>query len=189
MTISLLQLWLPILAGGVLAWIASGLIHMLLKYHNSDYLKLPNEDEVMGAVRNGSPPIGLYTFPHCADMSAMNDEGVQQKFKNGPVGIITVFPNGLPNMPVMLGQQIAFFIIGNALIAYCATLALTAGADFMPVFRFCTAVGFLAYGWATIPYSIWFGHPWSMTFKYIIDALIYALVVAATFAWLWPAAG
>jgi len=35
-------------------------------------------------------------------------------------------------------------------------------------------------------YSIWFGYQWSMTAKYLLDALIYALVVAATFAWLWP---
>jgi len=60
-------------------------------------------------------------------------------------------------------------------------------ADFMTVFRFFSAVGFIAYGWANIPYSIWFGFQWSITAKYLLDALIYALVVAATFAWLWPA--
>ena len=40
MTISLLQMWLPIVLGTFLAWMASGLIHMVVKYHNSDYQRL-----------------------------------------------------------------------------------------------------------------------------------------------------
>ncbi len=62
MTISLIQLWIPILASSVIAWLASGLIHMLIKYHNSDYQKLENEDEVMAAVRQGSPSRVFITF-------------------------------------------------------------------------------------------------------------------------------
>ena len=89
-------------------------------------------------------------------------------------------------MGKLLGQQITFFLVGSALIAYCATLALEPGVDYMTVFRFVAAVGFLAFGWATIPFSIWFGMQWSMTFKYLLDALIYGLVVAGAFAWLWP---
>ena len=186
MTISLIQLWMPILGGAIFAWIASGLIHMLIKYHNSDYRRLENEDEVMDAVGKDSPSPGLYHFPYCADMSEMANESMQQKMIKGPVGFLSIFPNGLPNMGKYLSQQFAFFLIGNALIAYCATLVLSAGAEFMTVFRFFSAVGFLAYGWANVPYSIWFGYQWSMTAKYLLDALIYALVVAATFAWLWP---
>jgi len=186
MTISLMQLWMPILGGALFAWIASALIHMLIKYHNSDYRKLENENDLMTTLGQGKPSPGLYHFPYCADMSEMANEDMQQKMIRGPVGFVTLFPNGLPNMGKLLSQQIAYFVIGNALIAYCATLVLSPGADFMSVFRFFSAVGFLAYGWATIPFSIWFGYQWSMTMKYLLDALIYALVVAATFAWLWP---
>lgn len=188
MTISLLQLWLPIIVGTVLAWIASALIHMLFKYHNADYQKLSNEDEVMAAVRNGSPKLGIHTFPYCTDMAEMGNEDIQQKFSRGPVGILTVFPNGMPNMGKAVGQQIVYFLIGSVLIAYCSMLALGPGAEFMAVFRFVGAVGFLAFGWATLPYSIWYGHPWSVAARYLLDALIYGLVVAAAFAWLWPAA-
>jgi len=188
MTISLLQLWLPIVLGTFLAWIASGLIHMVVKYHNSDYLRLTNEDEVMDAVKKGSPTLGMHTFPYCKDMSEMKDEGVQQRFKNGPVGILTVIPSGIPDMGKLMGQQISFFFVGCVLIAYCSTLALDAGTQYMTVFRFVAAVGFLTFGWAVIPFSIWFGHLWSTTAKYLLDALIYGLVVAGSFAWLWPAA-
>lgn len=186
MSISLLQLWLPIILGTFLAWVASGLIHMLFKYHDSDYQQLENEDEVMNAVRNGSPKLGLHTFPYCVDMNEMKDKAVQERFIKGPVGMLTLLPNGLPNMGKLMAQQISFFLFGCILIAYCATLALEPGADDMRVFRFVATVGFLTFGWAVIPFSIWFGHLWSMTAKYLADALIYGLVVAGTFAWLWP---
>ena len=186
MSISLLQLWLPIVLGTLFAWIASALIHMLVKYHNSDYQKLANEDEVMQAVRNGSPALGLHSFPYCIDMKEMQDESMQERFRSGPVGMLTVMPNGLPKMGSLVLQQIIYFLIGSVLIAYCATLALEPGASYMTVFRFVALVGFLTFGWAVIPFAIWFGHLWSMTAKYLLDALIYGLLVAGTFAWLWP---
>ena len=188
MTISLMQMWLPIVVATFLAWIGSFVIHVAIKYHNHDYKKLPNEDEVMDAVRKGSPGLGIHTFPFCTDMSAMKDEAVQNKFKNGPVGMLTVFPDGMPNMGKAVIQQILFFLFGCTLIAYCASLALQTGADYMSVFRFVAAVGFLTFGWGVIPFAIWYGHPWSTTARYLLDALIYGLLVAGTFAWLWPAA-
>jgi hypothetical protein len=186
MSISLLQLWLPIVLGTFLVWIASGLIHMVIKYHDSDYQALENEEDVMNAVRNGSPSLGLHMFPYCVDMNEMKNETVQQRFTRGPVGMLTVLPSGLPNMGKLMAQQISFFLLGCILIAYCATLALEPGSDYLRVFRFVATVGFLAFGWGVIPFSIWFGHQWSMTAKYLLDALIYGLVVGGTFAWLWP---
>ena len=81
MSISLLHLWAPILLGTFLAWIASGVIHMVIKYHNSDYQPLSNEDEVMDAVRNGSPTMGSHNMPYCVDMNEMKNESMQQKYK------------------------------------------------------------------------------------------------------------
>ena len=72
---ALSQLWLPILAAAVFVYIASSLIHMVFRWHNSDYRKLGNEDEVQAALRKGSPTPGQYVFPHCTDMKAMRDPG------------------------------------------------------------------------------------------------------------------
>jgi hypothetical protein len=189
MNVSLIELWMPVLLGTVLAWVASALIHMLLKYHNSDYKPLSNEDEVAAAIRNGTPSPGIHNVPYCVDMSQMNDPAMQAKFNQGPVAFVTIFRNGMPAMGKLIGQQILFFLFGSILIACCAGMALTPGADYMSVFKFVAVVGFLAFGWAVVPYSIWYGHPWSTTAKYLLDALIYALLVAGSFAWLWPAAG
>ena len=140
----------------------------------------------MSAVRNGSPKLGIHTIPYWTDMAEMNNPDVQEKFNQGPVAIITVFPNGMPPMGKLMVQQISYFLFGGILIAYCATLVLATGAEYMSVFRFVSAVGFLTFGWANIPLSIWYAHAWSTTAKYLLDAFIYGLVVAGSFAWLWP---
>lgn len=186
MSVSLMQLWLPILLTGLFCWIASALIHMVVKYHNADYKKLNNEDEVSAAMRSGNHTPGLYHMPHCADMKDMNTEAMQNKMKQGPIAMIAVFENGLPPMGKLLGQQLLFFLLGSVLLAYVATLTLAAGESYMSVFRLVMVTGFLAFGWANIPYSIWFGHPWGNCVRFLIDALIYAAVAAGTFAWLWP---
>lgn len=188
MTISLLDLWMPIVLGTFLAWMASAVIHMVVKHHNADYQPLSNEDEVMAAVKNGSPTLGMHNFPYCIDMKEMQDEAMQKRFKDGPVGFVTILPNGMPPMGKLMIQQVSYMLLACTLIAYCATLALEPGADYMSVFRFVGAVGFATFGWAVIPFSIWFGQLWSVTGRYLLDALAYGLVVAGSFAWLWPAA-
>lgn len=186
MSISVFELWMAILASGLLCWFASALIHMLIKYHNADYKQLPNEEEIAAALGANSPAPSLYTLPHCKDMKEMGDESMQKKFTTGPVAMITVLPNGMPPMGKLLAQQILFFIVGSFLIGYLATLSIATGAEFMVVFRQVFVASFLTWGWAQIPYSIWMGQPWSNCVRYLVDALIYAGVTAATFAWLWP---
>jgi len=187
MSAGLPELWLPIVIATVIVWIASGLIHMALKYHNSDYQRLGNEDEVMAAIRNGNPQQGLHAFPFCLDMNEMKNPEMQARFDQGPVGFLLIRPSGMPAMGPLMGQQIAHFLIGIVFVAYCATLALVPGAAYLEVFRFVMTAGFLAFGWASIPYSIWYGFQWSVTFKYLLDAAIYGALIAGTFAWLWPA--
>lgn len=188
MSVSLMQLWLPILLGGIFCWVASALIHMLIKYHNADYKKLSNEDQVADAIRAGNTAAGLYHMPFCADMKQMSEESMQEKFNKGPIALISVFANGMPPMGKLLAMQLLYFIIGCVLIAYVAIHSLAPAADFMTVFRLVMVVSFLGFGYALIPNSIWYGHPWSNSIRYLLDALIYAAVTAATFAWLWPAA-
>ncbi len=186
MSISIMQLWLPILLGGVFCWIASALIHMLLKYHNADYQKLSNEEQVGEALRDGNITPGFYHMPHCTDMKEMQNEAMQEKFNKGPIAMISVFENGIPKMGKLLVQQFIYFIVACTLIAFVAVLSLEPSADFKVVFHFVAIISFLTFGYAVIPYSIWFGHPWAVSLRYLLDALIYAAVVGATFAWLWP---
>lgn len=186
MLISISELWLAILIAGLLCWVTSALIHMLLKYHNSDYKELPSEDVVASALKENSVAPALYTVPYCSDMKKMGEELMQKKFNDGPVAMITVMPNGMPPMGKLFVQQVLFFIFGSFLIGYLATLSIQGNTEFMAVFSHVFVASFLTYGWAQIPYSIWMGQPWSNCVRYLIDALIYAAVTAGTFAFLWP---
>ena len=47
-------------------------------------------------------------------------------------------------------------------------------------------MGFLAYGVGQMSASIWMAKPWSVAAKEAFDGLLYGLVTAGTFGWLWP---
>ena len=63
---------------------------------------------------------------------------------------------------------------------------LVPGTHYLQVFRVVGAVSFLAYGFGSIPLGIWMGKPWSSVIKDLADALIYGLLSAGIFGWLWP---
>jgi hypothetical protein len=48
-------------------------------------------------------------------------------------------------------------------------------------------VAFAAYALALLHESIWKGQPWSVTFKFVLDGAIYALLTGITFRLMWPA--
>ena len=188
MNVSIMALWLPIVLATLLAWVASFLSHVVLKFHNADYSGIDNEEGILDSIRAAKPAKGIFALPYCAEMKDMADPQMQQRFERGPVAMITIFDNGMPPMGKLMVQQILFFLLGMFLVAYCASLALLPGANYLEVFRFVSATAFLTFGWAQIPLSIWFGHPWGMCARYLVDALVYALLAAGAFAWLWPAA-
>ena len=100
--VSLTVLWLPILLSAVVVFIASSVIHMVIGWHNSDYTKLPNEDDVVDALRTAGAGPGEYIFP-CADNPAdnMRSAEIKEKWAKGPAGKLTIFPAG----PLNMGKQ------------------------------------------------------------------------------------
>ena len=105
--VSLSALWLPILLSAVIVFIASSIMHMALKYHQGDYRKLPDEDKVLGVLRGAGLTRGLYHFPFTTHKE-MNSPEAQEKFKQGPVGFVTVMPSGPVNMGKFLGLWFGF---------------------------------------------------------------------------------
>ncbi|MEP7183947.1 MAG: hypothetical protein ABI886_17350 [Betaproteobacteria bacterium] len=45
---------------------------------------------------------------------------------------------------------------------------------------------FVGYAGALWPQSIWYRRPWGTTIRTTIDGLVYALLTAGVFGWLWP---
>lgn len=185
---SLAQLWLPILLAAVGVFIASSIVHMLLKFwHRSDYRGFANEDAVRTAIRSGSPAPGMYLMPYCLMEDMKKPESVQ-KFETGPVGFVILRSNGVPNM----GKSLAlWFLLSLAVSFFCALVAasaLAAGADGHRVFHVTALVAFVAYATGSFSMGIWWGQPWRSVFKDAVDGLVYALVTGAVFMWMWPQA-
>ncbi len=178
-------LWLPIVLSAVIVFVASSILHMLLTYHRSDSKKIPDEENALTGLRAANLPVGVYMFPHC-DHKEMKSPATQEKFKRGPVGVLTVFPNQTPNMGRYLGLWFAYCIIVSFFTAYLTGHTLPAGTHYLAVFRVAGTTAFMAYGVANIANSIWKAQPWSNTIKEVIDGLIYAMLTAGTFGWLWP---
>jgi hypothetical protein len=180
------SLWLPILVSSILVFLVSAIIHMVLKYHNKDYTRLPNEDAVRAAIRAGNPPPAQYVIPYCADMKDMEKPEMKQKYIDGPVAVMNVLRPEVPSMGKYLVRWFIFILAVSLFIAYVAANAIPRGSEYLHVFRIVGAVGFLAYGAGTLPASIWMGKPWSVAWKELFDGLVYGLVTAGTFGWLWP---
>jgi hypothetical protein len=184
--VSLGSLWLPILLSSVLVFIVSAIVHMVLKYHNKDYTRLPNEDAVRAAIRSGNPLPAQYIIPYCAEMKQMENPEMKQKYTEGPVAVINLMRPGVPRMGKYLVQWFLFSLVVSFFIAYITAHAIPSGAKYLEVFRIVGAVGFLAYAAGQVPAAIWMGKPWRVAWKEVFDGLLYGLVTAGTFGWLWP---
>ena len=86
-------LWLPILLSAVFVFVASSLIHMASPWHKTDYPKLPNEDQVLDALRPLRIPPGDYFIPRPSSRDEMRSPQFAEKVKKGPVMVFTVMPN------------------------------------------------------------------------------------------------
>lgn len=179
-------LWIALLASAVLVFVASSVIHMVLKWHNSDFHKLPNEDEVRSVIRAGNPAPGLYTTPYCSDMKQFSEPELQKKFTDGPVGHLTLRAPGMPRMGPSLVQWFLFCLATSAFAAYLASKTLSGDATFGQVLRVTGLVSFLTYFGGSVQAGIWMGKPWGAVAKDFLDSLIYSAITGSVFAWLWP---
>jgi hypothetical protein len=184
--VEITSLWLPILLSAVFVFIVSSIIHMMLPYHRSDFKKLPAEDEVMEALGKFDIPPGDYVMPYAGSPKAMGSEPYKEKRKKGPVAMITVVKSGEESMAGSLILWFVYSLVVGLFAAYIAGRALDPGAHYLSVFRFAGATAFCGYSLALLSNSIWFKRNWSATIKSMFDGLVYALVTAGTFGWLWP---
>lgn len=181
-------LWLPIVLSAVFVFIASSIVHMVLRYHQADYGKLPNEDAFRESVRKVSPPPGEYMFPRPSSMKECSSPEMIKKYEEGPVGTIVVYPNGMPSLGKALFQWFLYCVVVSFLVAYLATLALPSGLEYTKVFRFIGTAAIAIHATCNVTNSIWKNVSWGTTMKFVLDGVIYGLVTAGTFGWLWPAA-
>ena len=180
------DLWAAILLSTVLVWIASGVIWMVLPHHKSDFKGLPDQEAVRQALQPQNLEPGLYDVPHMPSWDAAKEPEYQQKFAEGPVAFMTVLPNRAPSMGKPMVLSVLFFLVVSGMVAYVTGRTLAPATHYLTVFRVAGTVAWLAYGWARVPQAIWFGLPWSQVAKQLFDGLVYGLLTAGAFGWLWP---
>jgi hypothetical protein len=166
------------LAGGVLVFIVSGILHSSTKLAEVGIRPIPNEDLVLLAMRNSIPEAGFYFFPapNLSPMSkeqkAAEQERYLAKFKQGPTGILVYKPGGEDsNFGKLLGTQFLIGLVGAFIAARIlgATVgATTYGTRVMIV----VLMGLLAEIYIVLPYWNWYGFPANYAIGHILGGVL-----------------
>ena len=179
------SLLLPIVLSAVAVFVLSMIIHMT-PWHRRDYLKLPDEDGVMKALRPFDLPPGEYTTPHPGTGDYMKSKEYDDARAAGPVLWVTVVPSGPWNIGKLMGSWFLFIIVVSATLACVVGTIVPAGDDRGTVFHLVAVIAFLTYAMGAVPLSIWYDRKWSTTLKNVVDSVLYALATGGIFALMWP---
>ena len=184
--VPIMSLWLPILLSAVFVFIASSIIHMVFTYHYKDFNKAPDEDKLMDSLRGHAIPPGEYMMPYAGSPKAMKSPEFEEKRKKGPGAMLTIWDSANPSMGPMLAQWFVYCVVVGIFAAYVAGRALGPGAHYLAVFRFAGCTAFACYNLAFWQDVIWYKRSVKRTITGAIDGLLYAMLTAGTFGWLWP---
>lgn len=180
--VPLTGLWLPILVSAVFVFITSTILHMVIAaWHRGDYAKAQTEEALVGAI--ASLPSNQYVVPLCDWRAMTPEERTAQMAKPTAFMIVRNPPSGFGKT---LGLWFLHCLIVSFFVAYLTGHVLGPGAEYLAVHRIAGTSAVMAWALGAATESIWFGRPWRITFKHIVDGVIYGLVTGGTFGWLWP---
>lgn len=182
--VSLAELWLPILLSAVAVFIVSWIAWMVLPHHKPDFHKLQNEDAFLQALRDQAIGPGMYMFPAC-EMKDMKDPARKARWEQGPHGSLVVLAKP-PNFIRNLVGVFIFYLVVSLFTAYVTAHAVPAGAEYLKVFRIAGTAAIMGYALGGIPNGLFFGRTARAMAMDVIDGVVYGLVTAGIFAWLWP---
>jgi nucleoside recognition membrane protein YjiH len=90
------------------------------------------------------------------------------------------------NMGKFLGQWFLYCVVVSFFTACVTGSTRVPGSGYTQVFHVAGLTAFIGYSLAQAQNSIWRGVTWGVTLKHMLDGLIYGLLTAGTFGWLWP---
>jgi hypothetical protein len=184
--VPLASLWLPVLLSAVIVFFASFILHMALPWHKNDYGRLPEEEKIRSALRPFAIPPGDYMVPRPQSREEMRTPEFTTRIAEGPNIVMTVLPNGPWSMGRNLGLWFVYLLVVAIFAGYVAGRALPRATHYLVVFRFVGTMAFAGFALALWQMSIWYRRSWGTTIRSTIDGLIYAMLMAGTFGWLWP---
>ena len=115
-------------------------------------------------------------------MKELGEPEMIEKHKRGPVGFLTIQPNGPPGIGRNLALWFAYSIVISIFAAYITSFLTINSAR--EAFRLTGTVAVLSYAVTHLHNSIWKAQPWKTTAKYLFDGIVFGLLTGAVFAWL-----
>ncbi len=185
--VGITELWLPILVSGVLVFFASALIWIVLPHHKADIKTLENEEDFDAAIQSLGIKPGFYMYPGCHGKD-IKSEAFQARYKSGPWGTINVL-GSMPNYGANLLKTFLAYLAITAMAGYLAGIGLAPGADYMEVFRVVGTAGILGFCMGGLANDFFTGKPTRFLITCFLDGVVFALLTAGVFAWLWPEGG
>jgi len=182
---ALIELWLPIVISAVAVFLAAFVLHVISKHHKGDYAKVPNEDAFLDAIRGGGARAGFYIFPFCENPAELKDPEKKARYDRGPHGFMSLSA-GPWNIGTNMIKSVIFYLVVGVFVAYITSEARPWGAEYLSVFQMAGTAAILAYCFGFVHLDIWFKRPMRNTVMDVIDGIVYGLLTAGIFGWLWP---
>lgn len=175
-----------ILGGAVLfGWGAAA--HMVLQF-DSSLKTIPNEDAVMGTMKESMTEPGIYFFPgvdRSAPLTAEQQEKYNSKYRKGPSGLLVYTPANEkdPMTPERLGMQFGIDVVLALLSAMLLAQAAPALPSYVLRLFFMLLIGMIAGIAVPLPYWNWYGFPSDFTLsavgEQVIGFILAGIVIAA----------
>jgi hypothetical protein len=161
------------LAAGIVVFCWGAIAHLVLPIGNMGIRQIPNEDSVIGTIRNAIQEPGFYFFPGM-DMSRAPSESEQQawnaKLKQGPAGVLIIQPQGgEPMSPRQLGTEVATDIVAAIL---AALLLSQARGNYWGRVAFVALLGIFGFVTISVPYWNWYAFPTDFTTAEAVDQVV-----------------
>jgi hypothetical protein len=181
------ELWVPILVATLACHIYSAVAWMVLKHHRSDWMRLPQEPDLLELLRKNPPKPGQYTFPYF-DGGDANRPDFATAMKLGPIGNIRIGRTAPMNMGKLMVQTLVFFALCTFLTSYVAWHAFDKPLDAAPldIARIVGTVSLMTYTLGAFPESVWFFRPWRVFFLNAIDGVVHTVLTVGAFVYFWP---
>lgn len=186
--LALSSLWLPIVLSAVATFAAGFVLWVVLPHHKTDWSALPDEGAAMTALRSQNLKPGMYHMPHAGhDKNPQANPEWIAKVEAGPPAFVVVMPKStMLNMGPTLGKNFLYLLLMGLMVAYVGSAALPAGTDYLKVFQVTGATALIGHSMGAFPKGIFWGWSRAAVTKEFLDGVVYALVTAGVFGWLWP---
>jgi hypothetical protein len=85
-----------------------------------------------------------------------------------------------------LGAFFVYALVISVLVGYLASRTVDPAMHYKGVFRIAATAGILAYAFGGLYGGVWGARPWPAAWRDFGHGVLYGLLTAGPFAWLWP---